>query len=67
MICCGKSVNRKMAGKARTLRGVRLSSRGFSTGLNTLGNALTDSQSTREETPSQTAKEVLPTSAGYYF
>ncbi|KAG8473257.1 hypothetical protein CXB51_035232 [Gossypium anomalum] len=46
-----------MASKARTLKGVQLSSRGSSMGSNTLGSALTDSQSTREETPSQTAKE----------
>ncbi|MBA0810593.1 hypothetical protein Gohar_002570, partial [Gossypium harknessii] len=44
--------------KARTLKGVRFSSRGSSTGSTTLGSAATDSQSTREETPTQTAEEV---------
>ncbi|KAK5775506.1 hypothetical protein PVK06_043403 [Gossypium arboreum] len=48
-----------MVGKARTLRGVRLSSRGS----NTLGSAATDTQSMREETLSQMVEKVPSTSA----
>ncbi|MBA0661981.1 hypothetical protein Goklo_006191, partial [Gossypium klotzschianum] len=55
--------SRKIIDKARTLKGVRFSSRGSSTGSNTLGSAATDSQSTREETPTQTAEEVPATSS----
>ncbi|PPD85475.1 hypothetical protein GOBAR_DD17591 [Gossypium barbadense] len=51
----------KLAGKARTLRGVRISSRGSSIGSNTLGSAPIDSQSMGEETPSQMVEEVLAT------
>ncbi|MFQ6657769.1 hypothetical protein Gotur_027310, partial [Gossypium turneri] len=60
-----KSQNKKkMIDKARTLKGVRFSLRGSSAVSNTLGSAATDSQSTREETPSQTAEEVPATLAG---
>ncbi|MBA0561078.1 hypothetical protein Golob_017932, partial [Gossypium lobatum] len=52
-----------MIDKARTLKGVRCSLRGSSAVSNTLGSATTDSQSTREEAPSQTAEEVHATLA----
>ncbi|KAG8480897.1 hypothetical protein CXB51_025477 [Gossypium anomalum] len=47
-----------MIGKRRPLKGVRFSSRGSSTGSNTLGSAATDSQSTGDETPTQSVEEV---------
>ncbi|TYH06000.1 hypothetical protein ES288_A08G123300v1 [Gossypium darwinii] len=47
----------------RTLKGVRFSSRGSSTGSNTLGSAATDSQSIGDETPTQSTEEVLATPA----
>ncbi|TYH95692.1 hypothetical protein ES332_A12G124000v1 [Gossypium tomentosum] len=52
-----------MIGRTRTLKGVRFSSRGSSTGSNTLGSAATDSQSTGDETPTQSAEEVPATPA----
>ncbi|KAG8479239.1 hypothetical protein CXB51_029833 [Gossypium anomalum] len=47
-----------MIGKRRPLKGVRFSSRGSSTGSNTLGSAATDSQSTGDETLTQSVEEV---------
>ncbi|MBA0819516.1 hypothetical protein Gohar_021370, partial [Gossypium harknessii] len=47
-----------MISKARTLKGVRFSSRGSSMGSNTLGSAATDSQSMGDETLTQIAKEL---------
>ncbi|KAK5812174.1 hypothetical protein PVK06_027589 [Gossypium arboreum] len=52
-----------MIGRTRTLKGVRFSSRGSSTGSNTLGGAATDSQSTGDETPTQSVEEVPATPA----
>ncbi|KAH1108598.1 hypothetical protein J1N35_012366 [Gossypium stocksii] len=53
-----------MIGKRRTLKGVRFSSRGSSTGSNALGSAATDSQSTGYETPTQSVEGVPATPAG---
>ncbi|KAG8496469.1 hypothetical protein CXB51_007551 [Gossypium anomalum] len=52
-----------MIGKRRTLKGVRFSSRGSSTGSNALGSAATDSQSTGDETPTQSVEGVPATLA----
>ncbi|KAG8480380.1 hypothetical protein CXB51_024550 [Gossypium anomalum] len=52
-----------MIGKRRTLKGVRFSSRGSSTGSNALGSATTDSQSTRDETPTESVEGVPATPA----
>ncbi|KAK5835513.1 hypothetical protein PVK06_011204 [Gossypium arboreum] len=49
--------------RKRTLKGVRFSTRGSSTGSNTLGSATTDSQSTRDGTLTQSAKQVPATPA----
>ncbi|PPR85334.1 hypothetical protein GOBAR_AA35360 [Gossypium barbadense] len=49
--------------RKRTLKGVRFSTRGSSTSSNTLRSAATDSQSTGDGTPTQSAEEVLATPA----
>ncbi|TYG99385.1 hypothetical protein ES288_A10G191400v1 [Gossypium darwinii] len=53
-----------MIGKRRTLKGVRFSSRGSSTGSNALGSVATDSQSTGDETPTQSVEGVPATLDG---
>ncbi|KAB2097954.1 hypothetical protein ES319_A01G205900v1 [Gossypium barbadense] len=50
-----------MIRRKRTLKGVRFSTRGSSTGSNTLGSTATDSQSTGDETLTQSAEEVPTT------
>ncbi|PPS19746.1 hypothetical protein GOBAR_AA00829 [Gossypium barbadense] len=49
--------------RKRTLKGVRFSTRGSSTGSNTLGSATTDSQSAGDGTLTQSAKQVPATPA----
>ncbi|KAG4189899.1 hypothetical protein ERO13_A08G252566v2 [Gossypium hirsutum] len=52
-----------MIRRKQILKGVRFSTRGSSAGSSTLGSAATDSQSTGDGTPTQSAEEVPATPA----